>query len=266
MSKQMSNPPLYYVLGQVQFNPITAVGRYIPDIQDALRKKGYPLFSQQIHMQLQFTNVAGAAGEPSVNQITHFLFTRSDKSFGFVLGPEFLTLHTTNYSNREDFIEELLEGLNAVHEVLQLDHVSRIGLRYIDAVVPRHGEELEDYLSESLHGISVGSAKPIQSTYEMVCQTECGPVISEGTLVSRYFKLNGALGLPPDLNLGELQPKEKFVGVGDVRHGIIDVDHYVQGMIPVELHSIKKQMVNINDAVRVVFDAMTSDHAREVWR
>ncbi len=50
----MSNAPVYYALAQAHFNPVAAMSKYVDQIQDRLRREGYPLFEPQ-----QVTHLAG---------------------------------------------------------------------------------------------------------------------------------------------------------------------------------------------------------------
>ena len=43
----MSNAPVYYALAQARFNPVAAMSKYVDQIQDRLRREGYPLFESQ---------------------------------------------------------------------------------------------------------------------------------------------------------------------------------------------------------------------------
>ena len=80
--------------------------------------------------------------------------TRQDRTEGFILDQDSITFHTTHYKTHREFIESALLGLETVHKVVTLDFVSRIGMRYLDAVIPREGESVEQYLMPGLHGLS----------------------------------------------------------------------------------------------------------------
>src|SRR5262245_49029180 len=124
MSEKMSNAPVYYALAQAHFNPVAAMTKYVDQIQDRLRREGYPLFEPQQFTQLQMLP------EPQIQQTVSWLMTKSDRTAGFILGSSAITYHTTHYQTHKEFIQELLQGLTAVHDVVSLDHISRLGLRY----------------------------------------------------------------------------------------------------------------------------------------
>lgn len=264
MSKKMSNAPVYYALAQVQFNPV-AMQKYVDDVQDALRREGYTLFETQEVTHLQFTAVAGQApSEPKVVPMVTWLITKPDRSAGFVLGPSFLTYHTTHYETSDEFIPALLRGLQAVHAVVTLDHVSRMGLRYLDAVLPTTGESVDRYLADGLHGVKF-NATPRYTLNESVFDTACGPLISEGTLVTRVHRATSALGFPADIAPNGLRLMARFQSPQEFAHAVIDTDHFVEGMMPLNFEQIGAQLDTLHGAIQQVFVAMTTDHARAVW-
>src|SRR5574344_2105505 len=133
----MTKAPVYYALAQAQFNPVAAMAKYVDEIQDILRREGYTLFEPQEITQLQFVGAAGQAPtNPELMKVTNWLISRADRTAGFILGASSLAYHTTHYETRHEFLPELAQGLQAVHKVVFLDHIARLGLRYLDAVIP----------------------------------------------------------------------------------------------------------------------------------
>ena len=100
---------------------------------------------------------------------------------GFILTASSITFHTTHYQTSNEFIPELLRGLKAVHEVVKLDHIGRLGLRYLDAVLPQLGENVDQYLADGLHGVRFGATQRY-ALNESVFETEGDPLVSKGTL------------------------------------------------------------------------------------
>jgi len=43
----MTKAPVYYALAQAQFNPVTAMAKYVDEIQDILRREGIPFLSRK---------------------------------------------------------------------------------------------------------------------------------------------------------------------------------------------------------------------------
>lgn len=264
--ERMSNAPVYYALVQVKFTPVAAMSKYVPDIQDALRVEGFPLFEVSNTTQLKFE--MKSPHEPpahSFETVTNWLMVDADRRSGFVLGNDFITFHTTNYDNHTPFIASLILGLSKVLEFAKPSLLSRIGLRYLDAVFPEGSETVEQYLVKELHGVDFGWT-PIQSIQESVYQTRVEPLISNGFMVSRIHKINGQLGFPPDMIPNGLLPLARFSNTEHRMHSIIDTDHYVEGNMATDLLLIEKQILSLHSKVKEAFEGMVSDFARSKWR
>jgi uncharacterized protein (TIGR04255 family) len=261
-NEQMSNAPVYYALAQAQFNPISAMAKYIVEIQDALRRVGYTLFETQEIPQLTF--VGGPSAAPSVATLTTWRLTKADQTSGFVVNPSSLVFHTTHYQTHQQFLDALLQGIEAVNTVVSLEHLSRLGLRYLNAVLPDGSETVDQYLAKGLHGVQFG-ANQRYASMEAVFDTETAPLISEGTLVTRVHRLTGLVGFPSDMVPAGLLVREKFVRTNPTLHAVIDMDHFVRGTMPVSSDSIRAQAQSLHAGVRRAFEAIASTHAKAVW-
>ncbi|WP_099315692.1 TIGR04255 family protein [Pseudomonas syringae] len=263
MPDKLSNAPVYYAIAQAQFNPVPAMHKYVDEIQDRLRRSGFTLFEPQQQMHLQIPETGGALTEPQFTQTSLWLLTKEDRSSGFILNTNSLSFHTTHYETRREFIPALLMGLAAVHDVVGLSHFSRLGLRYLDAVLPQDGESVEKYLTPGLHGLHFPAPR-VQSTTESVFQTECSPMITTGQLLSRVYMTHGVVGFPPDLIPHGLTPKPKFTTQG-LFHAVIDTDHSVSGHMPVDLELLEAQLKDMHTSIKKIFAATVTDHANRIW-
>ncbi|MGK2913136.1 MAG: TIGR04255 family protein [Porticoccaceae bacterium] len=264
MSAKMSNAPVYYALAQAQFNPVAAMAKYVDEVQDRLRRE-YPLYDTQQVTHLQFPVEPGHAPiEPQVAHTASWLITKGNRSSGFILSASSITLHTTHYDTSNEFIPELLRGLKAVHEVVGLDRVSRLGLRYLDAVLPQAGETVEQYLQDGLHGVRF-SAKQKYALHESVFETESGPLAPTGTLVARVHRMTAPLGFPPDIALNGLVLMPKFDIKEPQAHAVIDTDHFVVGQMSMDFEKLSEQLLALHATIKLVFKATVTDHARVVW-
>jgi uncharacterized protein (TIGR04255 family) len=261
----MSNAPVYYALAQAHFNPVAAMSKYVDQIQDRLRRKGYPLFEPQqvTHLVVPGPGQAQQA-EPQITHTVSWLITRSDRTAGFILAPSAITYHTTHYDTHKAFIPELLRGLAAVHESVALDHVSRLGLRYLDAVLPPAGENVEQYLVGGLHGVEF-NAQALYRLTESVFRTETGPLVATGTLVARAHRMTSSLGFPPDIQPHGLVIDSKFEVKEPRAHAVIDMDHFVEGRMPIDMDKLGEQLLSLHATIKSVFRATTTDHARGAW-
>ena len=265
MSEKMSNAPVYYALAQAQFNPVAAIAKYVDEVQDLLRREGYILFEPQQVTHLQLSAAPGQApAEPQVAHTSSWLITRGDRSSGFILNSASITFHTTHYETSNEFIPELLRGLKAVHKVVGLEHLSRLGLRYLDAVLPRPNETIDQYLNDGLHGVRFG-AKQRYALNESVFETESAPILPRGTLVSRVHRMDSPLGYPPDMVPSGLTAMHKFEIKENRPHAVIDTDHFVEGRMPLDFEKIGEQLSALHASIKLVFDATVNDYARAVW-
>lgn len=261
----MANAPVYYALAQAHFNPVAAMSKYVDQIQDRLRREGYPLFEPQqvTHLVVPGPGQAQQA-EPQITHTVSWLITRGDRTAGFILAPSAITYHTTHYDTHNEFIPELLRGLAAVHEVATLDHVSRLGLRYLDAVLPRAGESVEQYLVGGLHGIEFNATQRYRLT-ESVFGTDTGPLVQTGTLVTRVHRMTAPLGFPPDMQPNGLMINPKFEVKEPRAHAVIDTDHFVEGRMPIDMDNLGEQVLSLHATIKSVFEATTTGHARDAW-
>ena len=263
MSERMSNAPVYYALAQAQFNPVNMMAKYVDEIQDRLRE-GYPQFSTQQVLQLVIPGQTQGAS-PQVVPTTFWRLTRSDGTAGFILAPSSITFHTTHYQTHEQFIPELLTGLKTVHEVVKLDHVSRLGLRYLDAVLPHNDESVEEYLVGGLHGIEFDATRRYTMT-ESMFTTKVNPLLSTGTLVTRVYQRNALLGYPADIfPSSDLAVNPAFVVEEPVEHAVIDTDHFVEGRMALDMDRLNKQLLSLHEIVKSMFGATTTAYARKAW-
>jgi len=85
------------VVAQVRFSAIIAIEKYVPEIQEQLRHKGFPRFLKgQVH-EIAFQ----ADGAPKFSAIDRFEFQDKDASLGIVLQSNSVAVHTNLYSNYE---------------------------------------------------------------------------------------------------------------------------------------------------------------------
>lgn len=254
----MSKAPLYHAMAQAQFNPIAAMGNYINAIQDKLRLEGYTLFDPQKITQLHFNTDSSSTPKADVIELPVWRITKPDRSAGFILGQSFLAFHTTNYQTHRQFFDDFLLGLQIIHSITHLEHLSRLGLRYLNAVLPPENESVNQYLESGLHGMPLDET-PRYSLIESVFDT------SQGTLVSRVHHRKGPVGYPPDMAPSELVSLPQFAIKDNISHAIIDIDHFTENQIPINLQRVMSNLTSLHKGITDAFQATITTHARERW-
>jgi uncharacterized protein (TIGR04255 family) len=144
--------------------------------------------------------------------------------------------------------------------------MNRIGIRYIDFILPKEGETPELYINEKLNpdlGLSDGGegyAATSVASYPM----------EKGVLNIRYMRGNGQPKLPPDLGILTLEPSRLMKsGIEDNQPtAILDTDRIIV-FSPVErldIAKVHKLFITMhNDISRAFKNRAITDHAKEIW-
>lgn len=262
MGTRMRQAPVFYTLVQVAFNSILQMADYVPTLQERLRRVGFPDFRQEKRRKIAVA-MQQAEGEPpqvtTQEGPTRWNFLDSAQTSGYILQPESLVYHTTAYETFEHFSQRLLDGLGLVHEIVSLSYIQRIGLRYLDAVVPRKGESLGQYLSAGVVGLS-----PVINGKLAHSFTETASRSNEGTLVARVLITDGELAIAPDLFPIPLKLEERFATVKGL-HAVLDTDHFANERFDFDLNRINANLKASHARINDAFSLTATDFARKVW-
>lgn len=268
MSEDEAHAPLYYAVVQADFNPVAAMEKkYLQDVQEELRIKGYTGFKHHQNTQIQLTNPGQKRAKPKIQRATSWHFTRSDRSAGFVLETSRISFHTTAYQNHVWFINELLLGLGVVSRVAKLAHLTRLGMRYLNAILPQAEEKVEPYLIGGVLGLSLEGVPRPYAVTESLFNSDTGPN-RQGTLLVRVYQLTGLLGYPPDLMpTTDLQLNPRFILKEPQPHAILDTDHFVDGMtMPLDRLDDCRELLNtMHEGIERVFRDTSTAHALQAW-
>jgi uncharacterized protein (TIGR04255 family) len=259
MGKKMNNAPIYYALVQVRFNPLAALGTYIPAIQEALRKSGFPDFRP-----VQITQIVFGANEPKTAVAPRYLFLNLERTSGFTLDQSFMTYNTTDYDNVDPFLSVFLKGLEIVHAEVALSYSDRVGIRFLDAVCPRPGETVSQYLQPWVMGL----AEHLSDRELVHSISETRTALGKTTLVGRAIihkqeKSEGA-GFPEDLQPVPFQLIDKFSKVKGT-YAIIDTDSWLEDRETFDLGALERTIRLLHENTRLSFDLMITPHALKVW-
>lgn len=266
MGEKMKNAPVYFTIAQVRHNPILRLGAYAPDVQDRMRKAGYPDFKQGVGITLALTPAVGEEAQqqmPEVQRVERLMFFNTESTKGFIVEQNALSFHTTNYDTFETFSDEFMKGLGIVHECITLAHTERIGLRYLDAIVPPNGEEgLPDYLAPGVLGLSSRLPEDVQVSHSF---TETHIRTAECAILARTIIQNGKLGFPMDLQPMGVKVADRFLAIDSV-HAIVDTDASVEERRTFDLGTIEAQLKILRKGVGLAFDAAVTPLAIAAWK
>jgi uncharacterized protein (TIGR04255 family) len=268
----LKNAPVVYLLAQVKFAPVLAMGKYIADIQDVLRKSGLEHYNEDRIKEYQI-NVTDDAAKTEVQEISHWQFQNSEKTEAVVLGVDTFVFHATSYEDFEKFLSRVIPALGTVSKFAQLARVTQIGLRYVDILPPDDGGGAERYLVGSLQGIEGAQLSAVEGVdhidqlkaertrrmFESVYKTQFG------LLIQRVIENTGAPALAPDvlqskLKLSEPTPKE------GARFVTLDTDHFASGLDQeFELGGIEAMLRGLHIGTSASFFSVFTDEGVSSW-
>lgn len=265
MGEKMKNAPVYFTVAQVRHNPVLRLGSYAPDIQDRMRKVGYPDFKKGVSIAFSLMPQIGDESQPHppvVEQVERLMFFNTDGTRGFIVEQNAISFHTTDYDTFETFADELMKGLGIVHECMTLAHTERIGLRYLDAIVPPNGESgLTDYLAPGVLGLSSRLPDDVRVSHSF---SETHIQTAECAVLARTIIQTGQLGFPMDLQPIGVKIADRFQLINGV-HAIVDTDASIEGRHAFDLDVIKSQLIILRKGAGLAFDAIVMPLAVAAW-
>lgn len=259
MGKKLSNAPVYFTIAQVRFNPILNLESYLADLQDKLRRAGYPDYRSLQRVSINLSTGPGKEGAPlNQSKVVRHVFANAEGSAGFLVEQNAISFQTTEYDIFETFSEDFFRGVAFLHESVDLSFTERIGLRYLDAVIPRGDEKIEQYLKPEVLGL-YGKLAGIEHSYSETMARDDGNHVISRTLVHK-----GELGMPPDLDSLGFKLAAKFSGHSGL-HAILDSDAFYESREPFNPSSLKARMSALHELIRSAFKAIPTDFAQKVW-
>jgi uncharacterized protein (TIGR04255 family) len=262
MGQKMKHAPVYFTIVQVRFNPIMALDDYAPKIQDRMRLAGFP--DLQRGMLATFNlNIASGEASPAqvpVAQTARYTFSNRTKTAGFMLDQGSLSYQTTEYDVFHTFSGAFVDGLSIVHDVVSLDYVDRIGVRYLDAVYPRENEDISEYLTDSVLGLYGKLQGGVEHSF-----SETFIRFEKVNVIARTVIQDGPVGFPPDLQPMWLVVGDRFRTL-DGLHATLDTDGWQDARMAFNLDDVRACLKLVHSAVTTSFTATVTRHAVESWK
>lgn len=251
--RKLEHSPLILVLTEIKFAPILTLAAMIPSIQDELRRKGFPGFSNSVLHQFQL----GANAEPSFQATSRWVFTSKDALETVTITTESVVVQSRKYSNFEDFLETIKNAVDVLASIAEPDFADRIGLRYVDSV-SNIGGRMPEYFNESVLSFTAEDlgVKSLLSSQHVLAETEAGH------LQIRVNQVKDQPMLPPDLLSPELEslsaPKP---GV----HAILDIDSSDETRSDFNWESINSRLWAVHTPASSAFWKSVTPTALKEW-
>lgn len=264
MGQKLSNAPVYFTIAQVRFNPILSLDSYIPAIQENFRKSGYPDYKKIVSMAFNLTQAVNDEAMPTQppppEQVARYVFSNMTKTRGFVLHQNSLSFQVTEHDSFDQSADELLRELGILNQLITLSYSERVGVRYLDAIAPRDGETLKQYLVPEVLGLYGKLNGQLAHSF-----SETLTLGTAGAVMSRTIIQNGRLGFPPDLQTMGLTLMPRFANVSG-EHAILDTDGFIDRRETFDLDNLKHRLHALHDEIIKSFRATVTTHALSVWK
>lgn len=259
----MSKQPLVLVLAQVRFSRVARMADYADQVQEILRREGFPIDRSGVTRQVEI-----APDRARDATIPRWEFRSRDERTSVILLQDSLVVQTTAYTRFEKFLNHLALAIRSVFSVTELDQhgvVERLGLRYVDRVIPAQDRSHESYLRPGLHGIA--GSRFVEGSRRLHLQfmgrTDVGGL--PGTLLVRIAQDDQGLPLPPDL-LGTAPEPQPTPDPGKLVT-LIDMDHFVGGRFDPDVEWILEKSHRLHDdLVETFHEDVITPEAVEEWK
>lgn len=200
---KLADAPLVRVLAQLRFtgglgvlrgdNP---VGMFAPAFADA----GYPLIEEGHQVNIELT----PEGVKPMQGGRLWTLRSPDRKWQVSLTPEFVTLDTGAYIDRDDFVQRLGDVIDALKSAVSIPGVGRIGYRYVNRAVGLTKAEIRKMVRDTLHGgiaVPEGNAQLHASVTETTFSLDLDPSNSgvKDGLLARWGHLQPGFVLEPSV-------------------------------------------------------------------
>ena len=260
-SGRWENAPVVYVLAQVRTERLADLKERQPMFAARLRDDGYP-----IQRELQAAKIVNTGTnivfEPEKD--TAWEFATPDNRTAVVLRPTGLVLHATYYDDEIHFLSRLEKITDLFEKEIPSVYVNRIGMRYIDFILPKPGEGLGAYMDKRLDtDLGLASSGPLAATGLTIYPIE------QRRLIVRYTSGRGRPQIPPDLGALALEPSPLMKArVDDTQPtAVFDTDCGIEYSPVQKLDAarLKSDFALVCGDLYKVFLTAITPHARRVW-
>jgi uncharacterized protein (TIGR04255 family) len=258
-----ANAPLAYVLAEVRTEQLADLKEYRSKLGARFRGE-YPI--QRTLQSARFVATNSGLQHIEPDQEGAWEFATPENNVAVIVRAHGIVLHATKYSDSEEFLGRLQRAVNVLAEEVPTVYVNRLGLRYVDFIIPEKGETPEDYVDKRLNP-SLDLAKAPGNAVAMSLAVY--PMM-HGRLALRFVRSSGLPELPPELATFSLEksPLMKRERVSaDQPTATIDTDRVREFGKPEPLDATKlmDEFRTMHADVSQAFRSLITPHARKKW-
>jgi uncharacterized protein (TIGR04255 family) len=239
------------------------MAQYIPAIQEAFRRNGYPIEKAGKIQQLLIT-----PSGPQMMEQERWEYWTKDETRSVLVTQDSVSLQTTSYGKFEEFADQLRFVLGTVltkTESNTLGVIQRIGLRYVDLIRPEAGKDYRFYLKPGFHGLVDEVFE--QGTHRLYVQNIGNTKVDgkTGTMIVRVAQSDDGTDLPPDLAFGA--PKRDGRSKKGELVTFIDMDHYLEDTISANEELVVEKLYRLHDQLIETFHIhVVTEGAIQSWK
>jgi uncharacterized protein (TIGR04255 family) len=256
-SVHLTHAPLLLVLAQVRFSTVLKMQEFLPEIQEQLRNSDLPKF-RNIQTQTA-VGLFSAEQPPRLTSDTNWEFVAKDDRTMATLGTNSISLLTTAYQTFPDFTKTLAKVLETVRTAANVSLRERIGLRYVDVIVPFGGKGLSDYIVDEVLGFSL--AKLGLNTASSVAAMLGKSAL--GTFILRASRLPNGSVVPGDLSPFKLETDKPLTL--EKEFCLLDFDHFNEGTKDFDVAQTMREFEELHDLIERAFNAAVKPNAMKEW-
>lgn len=256
-----TNAPLALVLAQVKFSPTPDTD---PDlVLERIKLAAGSRFSssQKLHqISFVFGPVGKVDAQPQQQTTSNGYDLRTpENDEAFIVNPDAFTFVTAAYVDSTHFAERWKSFMDALFNGNELQ-VIRLGLRYVDFIIPSNGHSPEDYFHELGRSPSVLGKQSKLTTALFEYSREDG-----GALRVQYFRGDGDPGLPPDLQAGVSIPAHRSRRHAGEATGVLDMDRWCPSGRPMSSQSAANALLALRQDIAQGFRSIMTELAYQEW-
>lgn len=259
MGTRLTKAPVCFTLAQMRFNTVLAIESFLPALQDAFRKEGFPDYTSTEVRAIEASPSAGGI-EVREKTVTRLVFQNIAQTAAIVLHPGAMTYELTDYPVFEEFSNVFVRALEVVHQHRAIAYCERIGMRMLDAVQPLERETLEQYLVPQ----ALGFVSLVDSFAHEQTLTESHFKNDSRSLMIRTVRIPSGLAAPPDLTPLRLKVNERFL-THQGETVMLDCDSSNSERVEFNALAAKAELSELKTALSRSFKALVTPHALKVW-
>ena len=257
------NAPLALVLAQIRFDPeIDTDYKKIFERLKASLGDHFPAIKavRQMMLMLGGTTSPTAEAEANEGEIGRELRTDDDRS-ALRIQDGVMTFTTSLYRDSKHFLEEWRSMLDALCAGGGIK-VQRLGLRYVDFIIPTQGKAPEDYLKDGFGHLTDVFGERAQAAF----MSHEYPRGQDGAVRVQYGRGIAAPSLPPDLDRSVKPPPallRKYIP--QQPSAVLDIDRWRIESRRLNAAEIAKEFADLLNDVCSAFNKIIAPEAMAEW-